>query len=106
MIGRGSNVTVVAVDDFFVTAANIILSTRTASTDALAQGNYVEIVQDLVDEVTSINPGQITASTAQISTVAAGWETVVYEDRRPGEILDKGFHAAAADELARFRREI
>ena len=84
-----TNVTVVAADDFFVTASSVVLSTRTASTNTLAQGSYVEIVQDLVDEVTSINPGQITASTAQISTVAAGWETVVYEDRRPGEILDE-----------------
>jgi hypothetical protein len=85
-----TNVTVAVADDFFVRASNVILSTRTASTDALAPGTYREVVLDMIDEVTGINPGeQITTSTAQIADVAGDWETVVYEDRRPGEILDE-----------------
>lgn len=84
-----TNVTVAVADDFFVTARSVILSTRTASTDALAQGSYVEVVQDLVDELSGINPGQITTSTAQLTSIGGIWETVVYEDRRPGQILDE-----------------
>jgi hypothetical protein len=85
-----ATVTVAVADDFFVDASAIILSTRTESTNTMAQGTYVEVVEHLVDTMISINASdQITASTAQIATIAGDWETVVYEDRRPGDILDE-----------------
>ncbi|NBS92989.1 MAG: hypothetical protein EBT27_04535 [Betaproteobacteria bacterium] len=84
-----TNVTIAATDDHFVRASSVTLSTRTASTSTTALGNYVEVVQDLVDYVNLVNPQVITASTAQLSTVGGNWETVVYEDQRPGAILDE-----------------
>jgi hypothetical protein len=84
-----TSVTVAVADDFFVRASNVILSTRTASTDTLAEGSYGEVVVDMIQAITNANGQQITASSAQIADVAGDWETVVYEDRRPGEILDE-----------------
>ena len=91
-----ATVTIATADDYYVIASNIILSTRTAATSTLALGNYSEVIQDLVDQVNNVQSLSVTGvldeiqiSATQLSSVGAAWETVVYQDRRPGSILDE-----------------
>lgn len=88
-----ASVTPAVADDFFVEIRSIVIGTRTASTNTQADGNYSEVVGDLIAEVNDLqasytNALDIVASTAQVQTMQSDWATVVYEDQRPGEILD------------------
>lgn len=88
-----STFTISSSDDWYVQIRSIVIGTRTASTDTQADGNYSEVVGDLITEVNDVqasytNALDIVSSTAQVQTMQDNWATVVYEDQRPGAILD------------------
>ena len=89
IIPTGAPVTPATTDDFYVRASEVIISTRTASSNTIANGKYSEVIEDLVASVNSQNPNEIVAATGMITDVAGSWETVLFQDLRPGEILDK-----------------
>lgn len=89
-----ASLTLTTADDFFVEVHDIVIGTRTASTDTQANGNYSEVVGDLIAEVNDLqasytNALDIVSSTAQVQTMESNWATVAYEDLRPGDILDE-----------------